>query len=89
MIDKVTEAKRKAKETYDSAADHFDQTALGFWAKYGRSTVERLSLSPGSKVLDVCCGSGASAIPVASIVGCHGRVIAIDLAEQMLCLIHM
>jgi len=86
MIDKVTEAKRKAKETYDSAADHFDQTALGFWAKYGRSTVERLSLRPGSKVLDVCCGSGASAIPAASIVGCGGRVIGIDLSEQMLSL---
>jgi len=75
MKDRVIEAKRKAKETYDSASDYIDHRALGFWAKYGRETVERLSLRPGSKVLDVCCGSGASAIPAASIVGCGGRVI--------------
>lgn len=84
MIDKVTEAKRRAKETYDSAADHFDHNALGFWARYGRSTVERLSLRQDSTVLDVCCGSGASAIPAASIVGCGGRVIGVDLSESML-----
>jgi len=40
----------------------------------------------GATVLDVCCGSGASALPAAAAVGPTGRVVAIDLAESMLAL---
>jgi SAM-dependent methyltransferase len=36
--------------------------------------------------LDVCCGSGASAIPAAEVVGPAGSVIGIDLAENLLAL---
>ena len=77
-------SKLKAEVTYNAAADHFDDGPLAFWDRYGRRTVERLSLSPGSLVLDVGCGSGASAIPAAIKVGPHGRVIGIDLAERLL-----
>jgi SAM-dependent methyltransferase len=41
-------------------------------------------LQPGHRVLDVCCGSGASAIPAAVCVGSTGQVLAIDLAESLL-----
>jgi ubiquinone/menaquinone biosynthesis C-methylase UbiE len=70
----------KAEVTYNAAADHFDDGPLAFWDRYGRRTVERLFLSPGSLVLDVGCGSGAAAIKV----GPHGRVIGIDLAGRLL-----
>lgn len=84
MSDRYDEAKNKAKETYNAAADCFDHSPLTFWAKYGRKTVERLSLRPGSKVLDTACGTGASAIPAAEIVGCTGKVTGIDISENML-----
>jgi len=77
-------SKLKAETTYNAAADHFDDGPLAFWDRYGRRTVERLSLSPGSSVLDVGCGSGASAIPAAIKVGPRGRVVGIDLAERLL-----
>jgi ubiquinone/menaquinone biosynthesis C-methylase UbiE len=77
-------AKLKAEATYNAAADHFDDGPLAFWDRYGRRTVERLSLAPASSVLDVGCGSGASAIPAAINVGPKGRVTGIDLAEQLL-----
>jgi ubiquinone/menaquinone biosynthesis C-methylase UbiE len=77
-------AKLKAATTYNAAADHFDDEPLGFWDRYGRGTIERLALSPGSTVLDVGCGSGASAIPAAQKVGRDGRVIGVDLAERLL-----
>jgi ubiquinone/menaquinone biosynthesis C-methylase UbiE len=77
-------AKLKAEATYNAAADHFDDGPLAFWDRYGQRTVERLSLAPGSSVLDVGCGSGASAIPAAIKVGPQGRVTGIDLAEQLL-----
>ncbi|HSE38150.1 MAG TPA: class I SAM-dependent methyltransferase, partial [Blastocatellia bacterium] len=52
----------------------------------GRQTVARLRLAPGERVLDVCCGSGASAIPAAETVGPTGSVIGVDLAENLLAL---
>ncbi len=82
---KLTEpAKIKAATTYNSAADHFDDLPLAFWARYGSRTVERLNLTPGSTVLDVGCGTGASALPAAEAVGPEGKVIGVDLAENLL-----
>ena len=77
-------AKIKAAATYNSAADHFDDAPLAFWGRYGRRTVDRLHLSPGMQVLDVGCGTGASAIPAAEAVGPTGRVLGVDLAEKLL-----
>ena len=80
----MEEAKRKAQATYNAAAVCFDDPANAYWDRYGRRTVERLQLPPGSSVLDVACGTGASALPAAEIVGPTGRVVGIDLAENLL-----
>jgi SAM-dependent methyltransferase len=71
-----------AASTYAAAADHFD--ALPFWDRYGRRTVARAALAPGDRVLDVCCGTGASALPAAHAVGPDGHVLGLDLAEPAL-----
>ena len=78
------DAKAKAAATYNAAADRYDDPANSFWERFGRATVERLRLSPGARVLDVCCGSGASALPAAETVGSKGFVLGIDLAEGLL-----
>ena len=80
----LDEAKKRAAATYNAASDFFDHPANSFWERYGRRTVERLQLTPGSRVLDACCGSGASAIPAAEIVGSNGSVVGVDLAENLL-----
>jgi len=79
-------AKLKAAATYNAAADHFDDRPLAFWDRYGSRTIERLALTRGSAVLDVSCGSGASAIPAAVAVGPSGRVVGVDLADRLLAL---
>ena len=84
MNGQYEEAKKKAKDTYNAAADCFDDGPLSFWAKYGRKTVERLSLPAGASVLDAACGTGASAIPAGEIVGPTGKVRGIDISENML-----
>src|SRR6478752_5815166 len=86
MAETMEPAKIKAATTYNAAADHFDDGPLAFWERYGQRTVERLRLKPGSVILDVGCGSGASAIPAAIAVRPHGRVIAVDLADRLLAL---
>jgi ubiquinone/menaquinone biosynthesis C-methylase UbiE len=80
------DAKNKAANTYNAASDFYDHPANTFWSRYGRQTVERLQLAPGERVLDVCCGSGASAIPAVESVGASGSVIGVDLAENLLAL---
>ena len=77
-------AQERAASTYNAAADCFDASPLSFWDYFGRRTVELASLPVGSRVLDVCCGTGASAIPAAEAVGPTGKVIGVDLAKQLL-----
>ena len=80
------DAKRSAASTFNAAADAFDSSALGFRDYFGRKTVEKLNLREGARVLDVCCGTGSSAIPAAELVGPSGFVIGIDLADRLLAL---
>ena len=68
--------------TYTSAADRFDD--LPFWSHFGRATVDRLQLRPGARVLDLCCGTGASALPAAEAVGAAGSVLGIDITDALL-----
>jgi ubiquinone/menaquinone biosynthesis C-methylase UbiE len=78
------EAIARIETVFNSASDHFDDPALSFWNRFGQATVDRLALSEGDRVLDVCCGSGASAIPAAIRVGENGTVLGIDIAESLL-----
>jgi ubiquinone/menaquinone biosynthesis C-methylase UbiE len=83
MTDKE-EALAKAETVFNAASDYFDAPALSFWNRFGQQTIHRISLHPGDRVLDVCCGTGASAIPAAVLVGSEGRVLGIDIAESLL-----
>jgi ubiquinone/menaquinone biosynthesis C-methylase UbiE len=80
----VDEAQKRAAQAYNAAADAYDAEPLGFWDYFGRRTVERIGLTNGTRLLDVCCGSGASAIPAAQLIGPSGHVTGVDLAEKLL-----
>ncbi len=51
-----------AAATHDASAERDDDQANSFWGRFGGETVARLGLQPGARVLDVCCGSRASAL---------------------------
>jgi ubiquinone/menaquinone biosynthesis C-methylase UbiE len=46
--------------------------------------LERIGIMRGQAVLDFGCGYGAYTIPVAKIVGAHGRVYALDKDKEAL-----
>ncbi len=69
---------------FDAAQVEFAVLSPLLWDPAGAATVERAALRPGERVLDVCCGAGASALPAASAVGPTGRVDGIDLADALL-----
>lgn len=76
----------RVARTYNSASDFYDNPANSFWERFGKRTVDRLELREGMRVLDVCCGSGASALAAAAAVGSKGYVLGIDLADDLLAL---
>ena len=56
------------------------------FARTNRAAVisEHLALSPGMTVLDLGCGPGRVAVPVAESIGPQGQVIAMDIQARML-----
>ncbi len=78
------EMKARIRATFNAASDHFDDPPLAFWDHFGYRTVEVAGIGPGDRVLDVCCGTGASALPAAEVVGPSGAVIGVDFAEKLL-----
>src|SRR5215831_3465264 len=77
-------AQARAAFTYNAAADFYDASPLSFWEYFGRRTIQLAALPIGSRVLDVCCGAGASALPAAEAVGPTGNVIGVDLSKELL-----
>ena len=84
MATNAEDARARAASTYNAAADFYDDPANSFWERFGRRTIERLQLNSGAVVLDVCCGSGGSALPAAEVVGPSGSVLGVDLADRLL-----
>ncbi|GAA1185606.1 class I SAM-dependent methyltransferase [Nesterenkonia xinjiangensis] len=69
---------------FSTATSDFDRLGEHLWRPIGDATVTRSAPRPGEKVLDLCCGNGASAIPAARLVAPDGRVDAVDLSQALL-----
>src|SRR5262249_31084602 len=76
--------KAAVRAAYNAASEHFDDAPLSFWERFGRRSVAFAGIGQGHAVLDVCCGTGASALPAAERVGPTGRVLGVDFAERLL-----
>ena len=78
MADKID-----TRAGFDAAAADF--TALGrhLWGPIGEAMVAAVGPRPGERVFDACCGTGASALPAARLVGRDGAVDAVDVSGPM------
>lgn len=67
---------------FGRAAAVYD-TVIPFFAEFGARLVALAELQLGESVLDVGCGRGATLFPAADRVGVDGRVVGVDLSEEM------
>jgi demethylmenaquinone methyltransferase/2-methoxy-6-polyprenyl-1,4-benzoquinol methylase len=57
---------------------------LGLDGTWRRFAVKRTKIGPGSRVLDICCGTGKITLELARRVGATGHVTGLDFSEKML-----
>lgn len=74
----------QAAEVFNSTSIEFAEISPVLWDPIGAATVKAAGIRQGDRVLDVCCGAGASAIPAAQAAGPDGHVDAIDVAASLL-----
>lgn len=66
------------------AAGSFAELDEVLWNPISTAAVLRSRPQFDERVLDACCGDGASAFPTAELVGTGGHVDAVDLAEPLI-----
>ncbi len=82
-ISAVTRSTGQARRTYNRLAHWYDLIAGASEGRLVTEGVERLSLQPGERVLEIGCGTGRGLVLIAKGVGMEGRVHGIDLSEGM------
>ena len=71
-------------QTFDQVAEGYDNPALRFFSIGADTLIQHLDIKAGSKVLDICTGTGYVAVAAAQAVGKQGSVVGIDLSAKML-----
>ena len=71
---------------YDDGAADFERLAPSLWNPMGNALVAAADIELGDRVLDACCGSGATTIPAAQFAGPDGAVHGVDLSGELLAL---
>ena len=66
---------------YDERSSKYDQS---FHQQQAEDFIKWAELQPGQNVLDLCCGTGLVTLPAKQAVGNEGRVIGVDVSNQML-----
>jgi len=75
MDEEVVALWKRAAATYEAEIPYF--------RLMGERIVAHADLRPGETVLDVACGKGAALVPAARAVGDKGRVLGVDIVEDM------
>ena len=71
-------------EYFNQRAGTWDETRSGTDMSKLELMSRRLKIKPGSTVLDVGCGTGVFIPFLLSRIGGEGRLVALDIAEEML-----
>lgn len=80
----LTEHKQKVAKVYNLASGGYDKPALRFFPLVAEKLVELAHIREGPNVLDAGTGTGVAAVAAAQKVGRLGKVIGVDIGEQIL-----
>lgn len=83
----ATELSEYAEFWNDTLADKFDrfrEILMNGLSYHSRVPLEKLTVNPGSKIVDVGCGWGDTAIELGRKTGPDGTVLGLDCVEQFL-----
>jgi len=80
----LSEYKQKVARVYNLAAAGYDRPALRFFPIVAERLVELARIRAGENVLDAGTGTGMAAFAAAEKVGPSGRVIGVDIGEEIL-----
>ncbi len=69
-------------EIWSKLADSIDREGPDYWEYFGGRLVEYGKIKPGTKVLDVGCGTGSSLFPAAEQAGKNGYAVGIDICRN-------
>lgn len=75
--------RRVQRYGWDLAAADYEALWQRQLAPAQAAMLEAAALAPGERVIDVACGTGIVSAAAARAVGASGRVLGIDIAEQM------
>lgn len=83
MDNKKYEVKKIFTDLFDNIALLFDEEEPRYFTYFGERLAELSGMKEGDTVLDVATGKGASLFPASKGVGENGRVLGIDISEEM------
>jgi O-methyltransferase/aklanonic acid methyltransferase len=66
-------------DIWSKLAGTSDRAGLDYWRYFGLRLVEHATISPGTSVLDVGCGTGSSLFPAAERAG---RATGLDICPS-------
>lgn len=76
--------KLRDASSYDPVVEEFGRYVDRFSPPLAERALALARVAPGDRVLDVGAGTGIVALAAARLVGAAGRVLAVDLSQQML-----
>lgn len=74
---------RESKAWYNALSPYYDVLVEPFQGRLRRRGIDFLGVSASDHVLDIGCGTGRGVTTLQSAVGPTGKVVGIDVAEQM------
>ncbi|MGX9133829.1 demethylmenaquinone methyltransferase [Rummeliibacillus sp. JY-2-4R] len=78
----------RVHEVFESISGSYDKmnSVISFQLhkNWRKDTMKRMAVKPGSKALDVCCGTADWTIALAEAVGDNGHVTGLDFSQNML-----
>jgi ubiquinone/menaquinone biosynthesis C-methylase UbiE len=81
----VRQLYNKRAKSYDRLCDFLDYSeGRGKFLSYAKMTIDQLGLRDDATVLEIGCGTGANFSLVQEKLGPKGKLIGIDLSENML-----